>query len=146
MILDKERMAQGWFAETKRMRSHVNDSAPQAVQILADYLNEFAGERLVVTRLNASMTAQNTKPTHGISSRYEIDAHLMWISCTHIKAYLGKHHFDFYDLRDDLAYRRILVNRNSKKVLGAGTDYNTGLQTLCWEIKTDHPELKGVME
>ena len=126
------------------MRGVVSDAVVGCVSILADYLNEHIGERLVITQLNSTMAAVGQRPNRELSSRFEKDSHTLWISRKHIKQYLDTNHFDYTRTRDELMARGILLGHDSKKVLGMGTD-QTGGQTPCWRIKTNHPELEGVI-
>lgn len=114
-----------------------------SVSILVEYLNAHIGERLVVTQLNTGMTVQNDRPANGLSQRYEKDTHTLWVSTKHIKQYLESHTFDYKGVKDDLAARGILISSDSKKVLGARTDYAGG-QILCWKIRADHPEVATI--
>ena len=115
-----------------------------SVSILVEYLNAHIGERLVVTRLNTDMTAQNARFTKKLSQRYEKDIHTLWVPRSHIKHWLEAKHFNYNDTKDDLYARGILLSPNSGKVLGAGTDL-TGSQVPCWKIRANHPELGALI-
>ena len=139
-----------WFA----LFSHLLESNPvpeqamapmiSSVSILVEYLNAHIGERLVVTRLNTDMTAQNARFTKKLSQRYEKDIHTLWVPRSHIKHWLEAKHFNYNDTKDDLYARGILLSPNSGKVLGAGTDL-TGSQVPCWKIRANHPELGALI-
>lgn len=141
---DPNRLRPWLLHETQRMRGAVNESAVGYIAILADYLNEHVGERLVITQLNAEMGAVGQRPNRELSSRYEKDVHTLWISRKHIKHYLDSNHFDYTRTRDELLARGVLLSADSRKVLGAGTD-QTGAQTPCWKIKTNHAEMLGLV-
>lgn len=115
-----------------------------SVSILVEYLNAHIGERLVVTRLNAGMTAQNTLPIRELSQRLEKDTNTLYVSRTHIKRWLDTKHFNYSDIKDDLFAKGILVNSNVRKILGAGTNL-TGGQIPCWKIRANHPELGALI-
>jgi hypothetical protein len=115
-----------------------------SVSILVEYLIAHIAERLVVSRLDAGMTAQSVRPSKKLSQRYEKDIHTLWVSRKHIKQYLDSHHFDYKRAKDELYARGILISPDSKKVLGAGTDYPGG-QTPCWKIRANHPELGALI-
>lgn len=142
---DPDRIRPWLLAETRRMRGDVKESIVGCVSILADYLNEHIGERLVITQLNASMAAVGQRPNRELSSRFEKDTHTLWVSRKHVKDYLDRNNLDYNRTRDELIERGILLDANAKKVLGAGTD-QTGGQTPCWKIRTNHPELEGVVQ
>ena len=142
---DPDRLRPWMLKETRRMRRDLGETHVGSVSILADYMNRHIGERIVVTKLNAGMTAQSARPTRELSQRYEKDINRIWISRTHLTKDFNEHRFDVNDLRDDLITRGILLDAGAKKVLGAGTDY-TGGQTSCWMIASDHPELNGLLD
>ncbi len=131
--------------ETQRMRGAVQDTVISSVSVLAQYLNEHVGERLVVTKLNADMTGVGLRPMRSLSSRYERDSNTLWIDRHHVKTWLEQHHFDYTQIKDDLLARGILTGTDSRKVLGSGTDQTGVGQTPCWKIRTNHPELEGVV-
>lgn len=141
---DSERLRPWLLQETQRMRGVVAETVVGCVAVLADYLNEHIGERLVITKINAGMGATGQRPNRELSSRYEKDVNMLYVSRKHIKQYLDEHHFDYTRTRDDLIARGILISADSKKVLGAGTD-QTGGQTPCWKIRTNHADLIDVV-
>jgi Domain of unknown function (DUF927) len=131
--------------ETQHMRRTVSDSYSDAVSVLAEYLNEHVGERLVTTELNAGMSVSHARPTRGeLSQRFEKDTMTLYISKKHIKHYLDESHAGYIEVRDDLMARGVLENPDAKKVLGAGSDYAGG-QVPCWKVRMDHSELVGVV-
>ncbi len=115
-----------------------------SVAILVDYLNAHIAERLVVTRLNTGMTAQNARPIRELSQRYEKDTHTLWVSRKHIRTYLETNHFDYKRTRDDLITRGVLLDAKANRTLGAGTQYTAG-PTICWKICANHPELGALI-
>ncbi len=134
-----------WFA----LFAHLLESNPvpeqamattNSVSTLVEYLNAHIGERLVVSRLNAGMTAQNARPTKELSQRYDKDTHTLWVNRKHVRNYLETNHFDYNRTRDDLITRGVLLDAKVLKTLGAGTEFSGG-QTVCWKICANHPEL-----
>ncbi|MBT9176713.1 MAG: hypothetical protein DDT20_01034 [Firmicutes bacterium] len=137
---------QPWLKrESQHLRQSMAEGVLNPVQILADYYNEFVGERLVVTKLNAGLVAQGVKPMRELSSRYEKDSRTIWTSRKHIKRYLDEHHYDFNGVKDDLMARGILVRMDVNKTLGMGTDFAGG-PTPCWQVNAAHDELAGRVE
>ena len=130
--------------EARRMRTIMEDNRVGAVAILANYLNEHVGERLVVSNTNSKMAAVVVKPYHEISQRYETDTKTLWISKKSIKRYIDETHFGFIAAQDELINLGILTNPKSSRTLGAGTEYSGG-PVLCWQVNAGHPELVGVM-
>lgn len=131
--------------ETQRMRCTLDESMVGSVAILGEYMNAHIGERLTVTKLNADMLAVGTKPMREISQRYEKDTGLLFISRNHVKKWLDTKHFNYNDVKDDLYGRGVLLNPDSRKTLGAGTDY-TGSQVSTWKIKANHPDLVTLID
>lgn len=141
---DPERLRPWLLRETQRMRGTVSESAADSVMVLAQYLNKYIGERLVVGTLNQQYASAGQRPSRELSSRYDKDTETLWIDRKHIRTHLDEHHYDYMRVRDDLVARGVLGDPAAKKVLGAGTD-QTGGQTLCWRVRADHPELVGVV-
>lgn len=140
-----ERIRAWLKGETVRMRKTLTESYVGAVAILAGFLNEHVGERLVVTNINAGMTAVNQRVYHEISQRFEKDTMTLWIAKKRIMTYMGKGHFDYAQTRDELMQRGILESDRAMKVLGAGTDYAGG-PSPSWRINAAHPELGALLE
>ena len=128
------------LAETQRMRSTVNENIVSSTAILSRYLNEHIGERLTVSALNSAAAVPWTKPMHKISQRYEKDTGLLYVAASHVKEELTRRHVNVNILREELTASGVLVAANTRRTLGAGTDF-TGGSVPCWCIKVDHPEL-----
>lgn len=141
---DPDRIRPWLLAETKRMRKTLGDSYVGSVAILADFLNEHVGERLVATNLNAGMTAMNMRPMHELSQRFDKDTMTLWISRKRIKHYLDEGRMNYQDVVDDLMTKGILLSASTARTLGAGTDM-TGGSTQCWKLKADHPALGSML-
>lgn len=127
------------LTETRRMRGEVAASASKPSSVLGEYLNEFVGERIVVSSLNKNMGAVFARPTRALSQRYEKDIKTLWIARSHILQWLRKKHFNANTIRKDLIEAGILLNGDDRKTLGAGTDLSGGAkaQIPCWKIKVD---------
>lgn len=142
---DPEGLRTWLLSETVRMRAIVADSVVTPISMLGQYLNEFVGQRLVVTTLNAGMTAVEKRPMQSLTQRYEKDNGLLFIERQHLKHWMETHHFNYAEMRRWFLDRHILIGVDARKILGAGTDM-TGLSVPCWKIKTTHPELAPVLE
>lgn len=142
---DPDRIRPWLLAETRRMRKTLGDSYVGSVAILADFLNEHVGERLVMTNVNAGMAAVERRPMYELSQRYDKDTATLWIARKRIKNYCDESHMNYADLVDDLMAKGILISASINRTLGAGTD-TTGGTTQCWKVKADHPALTGLME
>ena len=141
---DPETIRPWLLAETRRMRGTLAESYVGSVAIIAQYLNEHIGERLVITKLNQGMSAAFQKPNRELSQRYEKDMHHLYFPRSHVKRWMDLNHFSYNDVKNDLYSRGILLNPGAFKNLGAGTDL-TGSPVACWRIKTDHKEFEGVV-
>lgn len=116
-------------------------TAPMSsVSILVEYLNAHIGERLVGTRLNTEVTAQNGRPI----TRYEKDTHMIWVSREHIRTYLHTNGINYKSTCDDLRTRGVLLGEKVRRVLTAGTNFGGG-PIVCWMIRADHPELGALI-
>jgi len=136
---DPERVRPWLLAEIRRMRGDVASNVMSAKMILGEYLNEHVGERLVVTRINAGLSASNLRPNRALTQRYEKDIKTLWIARSHLKTWLDKRHHSFNDIKKELLADGVLLNPDDKKTLGAGTDMSSGgkMQVRCWKIKVD---------
>ena len=131
--------------ETQRMRGQMEDAHVDGVSLLARWLDEHVGERLVTTAVNAGLGTAETKIYHKITSRLEKDTNLLYIAKDNIAQDLWKMHADPNRLCDELFAKGILVHAKTKKVLGSGTNYGGG-PAWCWMLKADHPELADKLE
>ncbi|MBK8772118.1 MAG: hypothetical protein IPM06_17090 [Rhizobiales bacterium] len=95
---DPGRIRPWLMRELNRMRGTMDDNKVGPVSILANFLDEHVGERLVVNTMNAGLAAVQDKPYHEISQRYEPAIKTLWISRKRIKFYLDKKHFGFADI------------------------------------------------
>jgi hypothetical protein len=144
IAFDANRIRPWLLAETRRMRDTLDDNLVGPVAVLANFLNEHVGERLVVTTLNATMAATSMKPHYEISQRLETDTHTLYISRKRIKFYLDKGHFNFAEIQDELMRMGVLVDAKCTRTLGAGTDYTSG-PVQCWRVAANHDEMRGVI-
>lgn len=134
------------LSETRRMRSEVASNVITPTTLLGEYLDAHVGERLVVTKLNAGMSASNSRPTRGaLSQRYEKDIETLWITRSHILHWLRQRHHNPNTIKKELHARGVLLNQDDRKILGAGTDLSSGQQVPCWKIRADCPELAAVL-
>lgn len=130
--------------ETQKMRGSMVENRITATDILANFLNEHVGERLVVNNINKQMAATDTRLFHELSQRYDKDTETLWVSRKRIRHYINKEHLDYHDARTELLRIGILLDACVLRTLGAGTQYSGG-QTSCWKINAAHPALLGVL-
>lgn len=150
---DPESVRAWLLSETKRMRGEVESNVVTPEMVIAQYLDEHVGNRLVVTPLNKGMAASHLRPTQGkLLHRYEPDIQTIWVSWEHLKLWLRRRHHNPMLIKAALYDSGTLLNHKDKKVLGAGTDLTSGekYQTVCWKLKVvdvvedvlKHPKLK----
>ena len=133
------------FKETKTMRANLEENRFTAAGVLAEYLDQNVGERIVVSKLNASMVATNVRPTRGsLTQRYEKDTETLWVSSHHIKTWMERKRYNYTAVRAELMAKGVILNPRHFKGLGSGTDIKGG-QVHCWKIQADHPELVGIL-
>ena len=144
IAFNPQRLRPWLLQETRRMRNVLDDSAVGPVAVLANYLNEHVGERLVVANVNKGMAAVSAKPYHEVSQRYEPETKTLWISWKSIKGYIDKGHFNLVEIQDELIRSGILLDARASRTLGAGTDYTSG-PVRCWKVNAGHDELAGVL-
>jgi len=133
--------------EVGRMRSDLGDSKPEALDVLAHYLNEFAQNRLVVdVREIAGRTIVDVvrHPVGPIYARLEVNLKAMYIDWKHFKRIMVEHHHDPNQIKRTLKERRILTNDSAKKCLGAFTIYES-MQIMCWKLDLRHPDVESYL-
>jgi hypothetical protein len=148
IAFDPERIRPWLLTEIRRMRGDVASNTMSARMILGEYLNEHIGERLVVTKINAGMSASNMRPNRALTQHYEKDVKTLWIARSHLKAWIEKRHHSFNDIKKELFADGVLLNPDDKKTLGAGTDMSGGakMQIRCWKIKVDDEMDKSLQQ
>lgn len=142
---DPDRLKPWLLKETQRMRGHMEAAHVDGVALLARWLDEHVGERLVTNQLNEGLGTAETKVYHRITQRLEKDSKLLYISKDNITQDLWRMHADPNKLCDELFARGILIHSKTKRVLGAGTNYGGG-PAWCWMLKADHPELADTLK
>ena len=144
ILFDPDRIRAWLLTETRRMRHMLNDGLVGPVAVLANFLNEHVGERLVASTVNGNMAASTLKPHYEISHRYETDTKTLWLSRKRIKFYTDKNHFNFAEIELELLKKGILMEPKAMRTLGAGTDY-TSAPTQCWKINMAHDEVASLL-
>jgi len=138
-----------WFA----LFSRLFESSPSPVQsitqldsvsVLIEYLKTYADERLIVGRRGVGVAGEIVRPLKEVSQRYEEDEGMLWIRRTHIKQYCESKRYGYARVRRELFEKDILLARDSRKVLGAGTDLSAGNAIPCWKIDMAHSDLKNM--
>ena len=125
-----------WAEETIReMRTDKQELSGDSVTILAQFLDDHAGNRLIVK--GSALSKQGCQvieaPRGALYVRYEIDTQRMYISRPTLKTWLSKRFGSYTKLKRDLVEMKALVEANKMKNLGAGTWFSSASQAT-WEI------------
>ena len=137
------------------MRGVVQDEYSSPISVLADYLERVNGNTLVIQSTqqrgsnNISLAAQ--MPHGALLVRRDQEEGITYVSRADFKRHcsiigandrqiLEELHQPKMDASGKL--RRIVLNKNARKVLGAGTDLEK-MQSHVFTVDDTHPELKG---
>ena len=132
-----------WATKTIRsMRSEKDDLTGSAVDILGQFLDEHAANRLLVKGdcTNGKPAVPIDTPRGALVLRYEIDNHKLYISRSTFKTWLARKYGSYSKVMNELKEIGALRDANAKKVLGAGTQFG-GAQQPCWLIDLRCPKL-----
>lgn len=125
-----------WATATIRsMRTEKDDLAGNAVDILGQFLDEHAANRLLVKGdcgFGKPAIPIDT-PRGSLVIRHEVDNARLFISKQTFKAWLGKKFGSYTKVKNELESIGALKDHNARKVLGGGTQYG-GAQQSCWVI------------
>ena len=69
----------------------------------------------------------------------------MYVIRTWLRKWLVAHGVERTAFFREMLGRKVIVNENRHITLGAGTDYNTGGQIICYEIDMHHPAMMGAL-
>ncbi len=126
-----------WVSDTIfNMRGDKNDLRGNSVDILAQFIDAHASNRIIVkgdARGGATSCIIIEAPKGSLDLRYEIDSFRLFISRAVFKSWISKRFGSYTQIKNDLAGVKALLDPNKRKTLGAGTFYG-GAQQACWEI------------
>lgn len=126
----------GWATETiKNMRDEKDELASNAVDILGQFLDEHAANRLLVRGDcgPGKVASPIDTPRGALVYRHEVDNQKIYISKQTFKSWLGKKFGSYTKVKNELEEIGALKDANARKVLGGGTQYG-GAQQSCWVI------------
>lgn len=128
------------------MRENKIELSGTAVDTLARFISEHAGNKLVVVK-KGGLEQVLEHPRGPLYVRLEPDRRKLYLSRNAIQTWIGKGFGSYSKTRADLVEIGVLSNANIRKNLGAGTFYSAGAQP-CWEVNIDSPALQeaGVPE
>jgi hypothetical protein len=138
------------------MRNIVVESYDNPISILADYLEVINSDLLVAHKPHAGGNIPSIvqKPRGQMLGHYEIEDRKLWLLRKGFKDYCAKIGANAFKILEDLSVpttdasgkaRRVIIHKDIKKVLGAGTDLAKA-QSRCMCIDMSHPEVSGVVD
>ncbi len=143
-----------WIIEEQvpSMRGIVKDEYSDPLAILSDYLESISGNMLVMERIKQSgnnLTNIQRRPVGALLAHYDTDDRMLYVLkkgfkdyCTRIGANSLKILEDLHAIRDGA---RIVTSKNTRRTLGAGTDFSKA-QSWCFAINMSHKEVTGALD
>lgn len=134
-----------WVTKTiKSMRSDKDELAGTAVDVLGQFLDENAHNRLVVKSDNGpgKPCVPVDLPRGQLVIRHEIEGEKLYISRQVFSQWIAKRYGSYRKIAEELKAIGALKNANVRKVLGAGV--MGGAQQPCWLIDLRCPQLGHV--
>lgn len=136
-----------------QLRGVIVEEYASPAGVLTDYLEMISGSTLVVQRIkNSGIVNVLKKPSNQLLAHYDYEEKVMYVLRRGFKDHCMKIGADFITILDELSVpqtdaagnrSRMVVNRNVKKVLGAGTEYGKA-QAWCFVIDLKHPDCLGI--
>lgn len=134
----------------KMLRWSAAEAQTDELSLLGEYLDEYAGCRLVVTNLQIGggldRAAIHKAPGGGapLLSRFELDTKYAFVSRKHLNEYITRRRGNFGNLRKAMLQSKVLLDHNARKILGAGTEFS-GTQVPCWKLDLGHPAFETLV-
>ena len=140
---DVQRLFNWTLGAIASMRTKGADITRDTVSILAAYLNQFMGGRIVVKKSTGSnwTVLVDLRGTELIY-RVEQDTGRIYRDRTHFRNWLARAGGDYHSLLLDLRATGVLTRGDGKRSLGQRTNYTTAI-TTCLEIDMTHPSLSA---
>lgn len=132
------------------MRGIVKEEYSDPLAILADYLETISSNMLVMERVQrGNITNVLRRPTGALLAHFDVDDRMLYVLKKGFKDHCARIGANCLKILDDLgAVRgegRIIPMKNTKRTLGAGTDYAKG-QSTVFAINMAHPEVSGAVD
>jgi hypothetical protein len=117
------------------VRATIQEHHAAPKEILSEFLEARVGETLVISQTMGVNIAPRVDqaPRGALSVRHEVDTHLIYLLKNEFKRYCIETGANYGAIQDELVCGGVLLDHDSKKVLGAGTDFGKG-QVRCWMI------------
>jgi hypothetical protein len=137
------------------IRAALNDSRLDEFELLAEYLNEFAGSAVTVMHTGGKKPMVDTQrlPRGGIFVRFDVfrtkssdpfDKGLVSIDRTHFKRWLSVRGIDYKGYTKIMDNEGALGSPNARLYMGKDTPIKTG-QTRTLQLDLTHPRLLGLL-
>jgi hypothetical protein len=139
--------------QVPEMRGIVKEEYSDPLGIVTDYLETISANILVMEKLHHA-TQQNLinvkrRPVGSLLAHYDTDEQVLYVLKKGFKDYCIRIGANARKIIDDLhASReggRIIVNTNSRRTLGAGTEFAKA-QSWCFVLNTSHREVSGSID
>jgi hypothetical protein len=139
--------------QVPEMRGIVKEEYSDPLGIVTDYLETISSNILVMEKM-AHATQQNLvnvkrRPVGSLLAHYDTDEQVLYVLKKGFKDYCNRIGANARKIVDDLhATReggRIVVNTNSRRTLGAGTEFAKA-QSWCFVINAAHKEVSGAID
>lgn len=143
-----------WVYETQvpQMRGIVKEEYSDPLGILTDYLETISSNMLVMERVqhaNTNISNIQRRPVGALLAHYDTDDKMLYVLKKGFKDYCARIGANSLKILDDLhAPReggRIIVNKNTRRTLGAGTEFAKA-QSWCFAINMAHKEITGAID
>lgn len=134
------------------MRGVVNEEYSDPLSILADYLEAINNNIIVVKKFqgggNVGVNVQ-LRPHGSLLAHYDLDENVLYVLKKGFKDYCARTGANATKTVDDLHAprdgERIISQRATRRVLGAGTEYAKS-QTWCFAVNMSHQAVTGVVD
>lgn len=134
------------------MRGVVNDEYSDPLSTLADYLEAINNNIIVVKKFQGSQSVGVNalrKPTGALLAHYDLDENVLYVLKKGFKDYCARTGANSTKTIDDLNAprdgERIIPQKATRRVLGAGTEYAKS-QTWCFAVNMDHQAVTGQVD
>ena len=128
-----------WLVEVQfpAMRGTVKDQYPSAAEILTSYIEANGDSIVFVPEGNTSVVRE---PRNTLKGRYEAGSGLMWLTKSAFSDYCATRRAPYQQYVNELAIAHVVIDRNSRKVLTAGTNI-APTRSWCFAVNMRHPEM-----
>lgn len=127
--------------QMKAQRQAVAETVQDPIEVIGNFLNAHIRDTLVVDMSSNGLGISTTlrKPTNELHCRYEVDIGKMYADRAKVRKWCAANNIGYTWLRRELRLRFVLIDTDTRRCLGSGTDFATA-QTGCWvlDMKTAH--------